>query len=104
VDTPYKSTAPWNIVYVPKIIDPFTGHEAKGEFVDEFTKLFQQQCYEKFKYLIDDFNSLMTCKNFIEKINTSKKFMATSELMDDKTLAKFEKAVVSEFSPILIEA
>lgn len=39
----YAFTAPWNIVYMPKILDPFTGHEAKGEMVDEYRMLFQKQ-------------------------------------------------------------
>lgn len=39
---PLAFTAPWNIVYLPKIFDPFTGHEAKGDEVIEFTKQFQK--------------------------------------------------------------
>ena len=35
----FAFTAPWNLAYVPKVIDPFTGHEAKGELVQEFSYL-----------------------------------------------------------------
>ena len=28
----FAFTAPWNIVYMPKLLDPLTGHEAKGVF------------------------------------------------------------------------
>ena len=31
----YTFTALWNMVYLPKIIDPFIGHEAKSEIVDD---------------------------------------------------------------------
>ena len=54
----YCFTAPWNIVFIPKIIDPFTGHEAKGEYVDEFKTLFQNHIYNLYKELIDDYNEI----------------------------------------------
>lgn len=38
--------APWNIVYMPKMLDPFTGYEAQGELIDEYTDLFQRQGYQ----------------------------------------------------------
>ena len=60
-------TAPWNIVFIPKIIDPFTGHESKGKYVEEFQKLFQSFIYQKYKSCIDDYNSLM--ENYLPKIN-----------------------------------
>ncbi len=31
----------WNIVYIPKIIDPLTGHEAKGILSMNLPKLFK---------------------------------------------------------------
>lgn len=52
-------TAPWNIVFIPKIIDPLTGHEAKGDFVEEFQSLFQSYIYEKYKEMIDEYNEIM---------------------------------------------
>ena len=30
--------APWNIVYMPKLFDPFTGHESKGDITKKFTE------------------------------------------------------------------
>ena len=32
--------APWNICYTPKIMDPFTGHESKGDWPEEYQKIF----------------------------------------------------------------
>lgn len=32
--------APWNIAYVPKIMDPFTGHEAKGDLPLKYQAMF----------------------------------------------------------------
>ncbi|MGP5121210.1 hypothetical protein ACTXJF_14260 [Psychrobacter alimentarius] len=65
----FAFTAPWNIVYMPKMLDPFTGHEAKGEMIDEYTLLFQQQSYYRFEKLIDEFNEIMISSDFKEKMN-----------------------------------
>lgn len=97
----FAFTAPWNIVYMPKILDPFTGHEAKGEMIDEYQKLFQQQSYEKFHPFIDEFNNIMTDSELVESIeNYFEDLYNTNK--DIKIVQKFEKAVRDEFSPIEI--
>ena len=32
----YAFTAPWNFIYLPKIMDPLTGHEAQGYLKERF--------------------------------------------------------------------
>lgn len=53
-------TAPWNIVFVPKVLDPLTGHEAKGDFVEEFKSLFVNKVKLLFKHEIEEYNLEMT--------------------------------------------
>ena len=65
----YLFTAPWNIAYLPKIVDPFSGHEAKGEMAKEFQKLLKLNTYNRFKNLIEDYNQIISTSNFQEKIN-----------------------------------
>lgn len=55
----YCFTAPWNIVFVPKIVDPLTGHEAKGDFAIEFRNKFQAKIFNKYKDQIMEFNTRM---------------------------------------------
>jgi len=55
----YCFTAPWNIVLIPKIIDPFTGHEAKGVYVDEFQKTFKKYIFEYSEKEIIEYNKIM---------------------------------------------
>ncbi|MGP4061463.1 hypothetical protein [Halobacillus sp. H74] len=57
---PFLFTAPWNIVYVPKIMDPFTGHESKGELTEKFQKRFLSYFHSHFSDYIDDYNELMS--------------------------------------------
>ncbi len=52
-------TAPWNIVLIPKIVDPFTGHEAVGDYVIEFRQLFRNRIFKSYSDYILDYNELM---------------------------------------------
>lgn len=96
----YSFTAPWNIVYVPKIIDPFTGHEAKGSYVDEYTQLFQKETFKRFRSLIDDFNQIVSNSKFQENIKTAIELMSHMEEFTSKDIEKLESAIKTEFSPI----
>ena len=55
----YCFTAPWNVIFIPKIIDPFTGHEAKGDYVNEFQILLHKNILEIFKDEIMEYNELI---------------------------------------------
>lgn len=96
----YAFTAPWNIVFMPKILDPFTGHEAKGEMVGEFQKLFQHQSYLHFKDYIEEFNEIVIHLND----NIQKYFddLRESPRFSEAQIKKFSKAIDEEFAPISI--
>ncbi len=53
---PFAFSAPWNIVYLPKIVDPFTGHESHGKLKSKFIKRFQEHIYNIYQEYINDFN------------------------------------------------
>lgn len=98
----YAFTAPWNIVYMPKILDPFTGHEAKGEMINEYTKLFQKKSYEHFNLLIDDFNNIITKPSFTDKLHQSLHELEKSNVYSNEDIAILKKSVSEEFSPIKV--
>jgi len=58
----YCFTAPWNIVFIPKVIDPFTGHEAKGIYVDDFKNKFLAIITNKYRNLIIEYNKIIRSK------------------------------------------
>lgn len=60
--------APWNIVYVPKIYDPLTGHESSGALKYKFRLSLEKQTYKKFKPLIEDYNSIINNSEFNKKL------------------------------------
>jgi hypothetical protein len=93
-------TAPWNIVYLPKLLDPFTGHEAKGDDVVEFTKLFQKQCFDTFEGQILDFNEIMQSDKLKSKLADGIETVAINNQLTEKQKKPFAKSVNSEFAPI----
>jgi hypothetical protein len=97
----YAFTAPWNIAYIPKIYDPFTGHEANGDMVKEFTSRLKSQTYKKFKPLIEDFNNIVNQSVFKDKLKKSLDFLNNdNKNFTQKQLNKLKESIESEFSPI----
>jgi hypothetical protein len=93
---PYAFTAPWNIVYIPKIVDPFTGHEAPGDLAAQFQMRFRRHMRSVFQPLIDDYNCAVTASPFAAKIDD---YVASSE-----TDSNFASALRDAFAPIEIMA
>jgi len=88
----YNFVAPWNIVYIPRIVDPFTGHEAKGEYADEFKKLFQKYIFQKFYTEIEEYNKIM--ETLYPKIE---------EWVDLNITEKERKDILKEFKKIEVD-
>ena len=93
--------APWNIALVPKLIDPFTGHETKGVWPIEYQEKFYSYSSEIYKEFIEEYNHLISDTNIIEGItdyiDNIKKQTAMS-----KEVLQFERDVIGELSIIEI--
>ena len=98
----YAFAAPWNIALIPKIVDPLTGHEAKGEIVGEYTKLFQKQTYEYFRDQIDDFNRMMLENEFQKQTSDALAAMSAIGTFKPKEILKLAKSASEDFRPITI--
>ena len=95
---PFLFIAPWNLVYIPKIVDPFTGHESKGELALEFSKLLQNKTFKRYESLIKDYNTLVDKYKFDSKI---KMFMEENK----NRITNFENYknnMLSQFSKITL--
>jgi hypothetical protein len=90
----YCFTAPWNLAFVPRIVDPFTGHESKGKYVDEFQKKFQKKFLKEFRERILEYNKIIRKKS--KDIN----FWIDKNIKDEKRARCLKK----EFSPIKVES
>lgn len=98
----FMFTAPWNIVYLPKIIDPFTGHEAKGDWVNEYKVIFRQKSYARFEPLIEDYNALITEKAFQQRIDAYLKDISNNNRYPQADINKLTKSVREELTPISV--
>jgi hypothetical protein len=101
----YLFEAPWNIVLVPKILDPLTGHEAKGDLAKDFRYAFQCRIYDKFEEFIDDYNRIIEEQDIEKKCkdysNELRKKMDNGELkLSDRQINDFKKSLKSEFAKI----
>lgn len=99
--TPFLFTAPWNIVWKPKILDPFTGHESKGEYTVQYKKRFIEKSKLKYSDFINEYNKL-AAEYFSEKdlIKAVKQLEKSSEGIMD--FEKFKDDVLNELKPINI--
>jgi hypothetical protein len=92
--------APWNIAFVPKIIDPFTGHETKGLWPEEYQARFIEFATDRYINFIDEYNELISSpeivQGILEYINNLKRFEG-----ETKRILQFEKDVMLELSPII---
>lgn len=87
----YCFTAPWNLIFIPKIIDPLTGHEAKGKFVNEFQFLLRNSIQAKFIESINEFNDFMQIYYPLVKV------WASSNVPPRK-----QTSITKDFKPIVI--
>lgn len=91
--------APWNIALVPKIIDPFTGHETKGLWSEEYQQKFIAYANEKYVKFVSEYNELITnatiTTGILEYISDLKKREGAT-----KQILQFEKDVLSELTTI----
>ena len=92
--------APWNICYTPKLIDPFTGHETKGVWPEEYQKMFVAYAYSRYKAFIDDYNQLVIDNDIHNKITQYLQTIKPS--ISEREFAQFERDVYSEFAPIML--
>lgn len=93
--------AGWNLTFTPKIVDPLTGHEAKGRWPEEYQGLFLLHVMEKYQSFIDNYNQIVTDTDFLNQIDTYLCILKKSSGTTSQVI-QFEKDLEREFAPILI--
>lgn len=96
---PLLFTAAWNIAYIPKYIDPFTGHETQGSYSKEFKKLFDQKNVGKFHDFINEYN-LFVQENITPNLDKALKITMKEFENSEVNLRQFEIAARQELSEI----
>ncbi|MDH5465296.1 MAG: hypothetical protein OEW60_06665 [Thiovulaceae bacterium] len=97
----FAFTAPWNIVYIPNLIDPLLSSEANNELSKEFQKAFQKNAYEKFKPYVDEFNKIVTDHHFRQSTDDYFEHLYNNNrLYPRENTEKFEEIYREDFAPI----
>jgi hypothetical protein len=91
--------APWNIVFIPKIIDPLTGHETKGIWPEEYQERFLKKVNSEYRFYIEDFNKLIEEENIIDRIKEYCECLL-KESEYPKIIEQFTNDALNEFRPI----
>ena len=100
----FAFTAPWNIVYIPNLIDPLLSAEANNELSKEFQKDFQKNAYEKFKPQIDEFNKIVTDHHFRQSTDDYFEHLYNNNrLYPRENTEKFEEIYREDFAPIVVD-
>jgi hypothetical protein len=98
---PLLFTSPWNIAYIPKYIDPFTGHETQGEYSSSFKEILLPILKEKFRDYIQNYNSIIREK-VSGKIDESLNLLKQSQHLNEKVFKKLSDDVKNELAEISI--
>lgn len=100
---PLTFNAPWNIIFIPKVLDPFTGHESKGSFTTKFTTNLKISIYEQYYELIEDYNDYITKENIVQRGLAIIPTIASKWNLDSKKADSFVNSFVNEFEKIGID-
>ena len=94
---PYMFECPWNIAYIPKIFDSFTGHESSGMWTQKFQDCYLKDVQQKFEEFIKDYNSIITSYHIKDKVNS---FIESIKWYDNKQKNKFKDDLLENFKII----
>ncbi|MEB7450787.1 hypothetical protein NGB74_07160 [Staphylococcus chromogenes] len=87
------------MAYISKILDPFTGHEATGDLVAEFTGQLQYFFYDKYKVIIEEYNAINE-----QLLQLSREYVNSDAFVtgdkSDKVIDYFKKSIEFQFSKI----
>ena len=90
--------AAWNLCYMPKLMDPFTGHEAKGEGPAIFQAMLLAQAWERYRPFLTDYNRILSEEHIPKRIQA---YLHTLEgRIPEAELRQFAQDVQREFAPI----
>jgi len=97
---PFLFTAPWNIVWKSKMLDPFTGHESKGKNTDDYKKAFIEKAKNLYSQYIDEYNGFVSKYFTNEKLEKAFNKMNFDSKIDEKTFNKFKVDAINELKMI----
>ncbi len=96
---PFLFCSPWNIAYIPKYLDPFTGHETQGDYSKEFKDYINPILTAKFKKYISDYNNIVDTI-ILPNLDYAFKCVKKEVKTDKKIFDRFVRDATNELSKI----
>lgn len=93
--------APWNIAFVPKLFDPFTGHETKGIWPEEYQERFFNHVNIIYEEFISEYNQLISDSSISDGLSEYIMILK-KQRGNTKDILRFEKDARKELSTIRI--
>lgn len=91
-NNPLCFVSPWNVVLIPKLFDPFTNTDTKGQWAEKFQALLKKRVSEEFADLIGDYNEIIT--GLADRIDDH--FSRVPDLADDHDLVRYKKDMIQQ--------
>lgn len=99
---PFLFTAPWNIVWKPKITDPFSGHESRGIHSEKYKQCFLNEAKAKYSEYIREYNQL--ANDYFSSDRLKEAFMKLESDFDTpKAFQSFKENAIEELKLIDID-
>ena len=98
---PFFFEAPWNLCYTPKLMDPFTGHESKGIWPEEYQKIFLAKAYKLYAPFLEDYERVIQDYDMENQIK--KYVQSLGEREEERVLNQFERDALREWKCIKID-
>ena len=96
---PFLFECPWNVCFMPKILDPFSGHESTSTDKVIFQERLKNKAVQMYSDLIEDYQRLK--KDIEKRIECIlDKYINTQQNYQAKTLRKFEKDLHNEWADL----
>lgn len=101
---PFLFTSLWNLAYIPKYLDPFTGHETTGLISNKLRPLFHNRMYSELIEFIFDYNETIRT-NITKKLDDTLKqtkieLFKINKSMTEDDFKNFEKDARFQLSEI----
>lgn len=96
---PFLFSAPWNMVWKPKILDPFTGHESGGTESAEYRAAFLAKASGMYSDFITEYNELADHYFSTDKIESALREMEARHA-GSRVFNKFKTDVFVELGRI----
>ena len=96
---PLLFEAAWNIAFIPKLIDPLTGHETKCHWPEEYQDLFLKHIKELYKKYIKEYNVIIETLDVENKVNIFLENIGVEEYTT-KQKQIFRKGILDDFKQI----